>query len=132
MKILITTILLACARLFAEAPKLPAGGDNSPVKSTNPLGGSSFIWIMLVLLVVWYFLLILPQQRKEKKRKAMLEAMKKGDKVVTIGGMFGIIERIEGDVTTLKVGSNTIEFMKSAISRVVSGPNAEKPEIPKT
>src|SRR5512137_2414355 len=105
MKATIFAILLAGARLFAEAPVKSGPTETKAAGPAGLFGGSSsFIWIMLLLLVVWYFLLILPQQRKEKKRKQMLDAMKKGDKVVTIGGMYGIIERVEADVITLKVG----------------------------
>lgn len=59
-------------------------------------GGSSFSFFLpiLLLVVVFYFLVLRPQQRKEKDRRAMIEAVKKGDKVVTAGGLRGTVVKV--------------------------------------
>jgi preprotein translocase subunit YajC len=89
--------------------------------------GSMFVTFGLVF-VVMYFLIIRPQSKRQKKAKAMLAALKKGDKVATIGGIRGIIHSIRDDAVVIKVDDNTkIEFSKSAVATVlaVSKPEAE-------
>lgn len=63
----------------------------------------SFLPLILIF-VIFYFLLIRPQSKKAKEHKQMLENLKKGDKVMTNGGIYGIIEDIDTDSVTLKVG----------------------------
>lgn len=72
-----------------------------------PQGGigmlSSFLPLILIF-VIFYFLLIRPQQKKAKEHKQMLESLKRGDKVMTNGGILGVIEELDADTVTLKVG----------------------------
>ena len=107
------------ANLFAKLPMLmgvPEGGAS---------GGSgqmvtTFITFGLVILI-FYFLIIRPQNKKQKKTKKMLSALKKGDKVVSIGGVHGTVVAVKEQSTVVKVDDNTkLEFSKSAISSVVS------------
>lgn len=71
----------------------------------------------VLMFVIFYFLLIRPQQKKQKTRNAMLSALKKGDKVVTIGGLHGTIVEITDDVVVLKVNDVTkLTFDRSSIS----------------
>jgi preprotein translocase subunit YajC len=65
----------------------------------------SFLPFVLIF-VVFYFLLILPQQRKQKKHKGMLEALKKGDRVLTTGGLLGTVAALNKDVVTIQVADN--------------------------
>jgi preprotein translocase subunit YajC len=65
----------------------------------------SFLPFVLIF-VVFYFLLILPQQRKQKKHKALLEALKKGDRVLTTGGLLGTVAALNKDVVTIQVADN--------------------------
>jgi preprotein translocase subunit YajC len=65
----------------------------------------SFLPFVLIF-VVFYFLLILPQQRKQKKHRAMLEALKKGDRVLTTGGVMGTVAAINKNVITVQVADN--------------------------
>ncbi len=87
-------------------------------------GGASLVGLLFPLLIlfgIFYFLLILPQQRQEKKRKEMLSKLKKGDRVVTTGGIIGTIQRIEESIVTLKVSANTnLKIEKGAIKAVLT------------
>lgn len=103
--------LAIATQLFAEAPAATAH-----VAKKGGLGG--LLLPMLILFAIWYFLLIMPQQKKEKKRKAMVAAIKKGDKVVTIGGIRGTVEKVQENTVTLKTGTSTMEFTRSAVSQV--------------
>ena len=67
---------------------------------------SSFLPLILIF-VIFYFLLIRPQSKKAKEHKQMLENLKKGDKVMTSGGIFGVIEDIDEKTMVLKVGIGT-------------------------
>ena len=64
---------------------------------------SSFLPLIFIF-AIFYFLLIRPQSKKAKEHKETLENLKKGDKVITSGGILGIIEDIDDNVLTLKVG----------------------------
>ncbi len=63
---------------------------------------------LLLLFVIFYFLLIRPQQKQQKAHKAMLASLKKGDKIVTNGGMFAEIVKVEEDFIKIKLNDTTI------------------------
>jgi preprotein translocase subunit YajC len=78
----------------------------------------SFLPFILIF-VIFYFLLILPQQKRQKKLKAMLEALKKGDKIVTSSGIWGTITNLGKDTVTVQIADNTkIKVQRDHISRV--------------
>jgi len=71
----------------------------------------------LLIIVIFYFFLIRPQNKKQKETEKMLNALKKGDKVITIGGIHGVISSVKEKTVIVKVDDNTkIEFNRSAIS----------------
>jgi preprotein translocase subunit YajC len=61
---------------------------------------------LVLIFVIFYFLLIRPQQKKAKEHKNMLDNLKKGDKIITSGGIYGIIEAVGANTITIKVGEN--------------------------
>lgn len=75
---------------------------------------------LILLFVVFYFLLIRPQQKQQKARKEMIINLKKGDRVVTIGGIHGVIKEIDENVMALRVADNlNLKFSRAAVDRVV-------------
>ncbi len=77
---------------------------------------SMLIWLG-VFILIFYVFLIMPRKKEEKRHKTLLEELKKGDKVVSIGGINGVIARIKDDTVVLKVSENTeVEFLKKAIA----------------
>lgn len=75
---------------------------------------------LILLFVIFYFLLIRPQQKQQKQRKEMLSSLKKGDRVVTIGGIHGVIKEIDEKVISLRVADNlNLKFARAAVDRVV-------------
>ena len=95
-----------------------------PGGSAQPSGlfSSPLVFIVLCGMVVW-FMMIRPQSKEKKQRAAMLAAMKKNDRVVTIGGIVGTVLQVKEDEVTLKVdeSSNTkITFLRSAIQSVTT------------
>ena len=84
-------------------------------------GTVTLIWFGLIF-VIMYLLLIRPQRKKQKAHDALLKDLKKGDKVVTSGGMFGTIFAIDEDRNrvVIKINENTkLEFLKSSIAAKV-------------
>jgi preprotein translocase subunit YajC len=82
---------------------------------------------LVVIFAVFYFLLIRPQQKRQKERNAMLSALKKGDKVITIGGLHGTITDLSDERVTLKVSDNTrLVFERSAVNAVVNSSEKEE------
>ena len=84
------------------------------------LGSATQFLPLVLIFVVFYFLLIRPQQQKQKETRAMLQALKRGDKVVTGGGILGTVQRVQ--MTTTKDGkqveSNEIEVEIAPNTRV--------------
>ncbi|MDD3271882.1 MAG: preprotein translocase subunit YajC [Syntrophomonadaceae bacterium] len=77
---------------------------------------SMLVWLG-VFILIFYVFLIMPRKKEEKRHKTLLEEMKKGDKVVSIGGINGTIARIKDDTVVLKISENTeVEFLKKAIA----------------
>ncbi len=96
-------------------------------------GGSMFTTLITFALIIgiFYFLIIRPQRKRDKEAKDMIAAIKKGDKIVTIGGIRGTVAVVKESTVVIKVDDNTrIEFNKNAISAVLNKkeePAAEKP-----
>lgn len=83
---------------------------------------------IIIMFAIFYFLLIRPQQKKQKTRNAMLSAVKKGDKIVTIGGVHGTIQELADDTVTLRIAHNVnVTFDRGAINSVVSTSNEPAP-----
>ena len=90
---------------------------NPAAQSGNPI--MAFMPIILMF-IVFYFLLIRPQQKRQKAHTEMLKNLKRGDKVVTTGGILGIVQTLQDDYVVLKGGDqNTkLEVLRSAIQEV--------------
>ena len=74
----------------------------------------------ILILFIFYFLLIRPQQKKQKEQQAMIKNLKKGDRVVTAGGILGLVHTLQDDYVVLKVGDGEtkIEVLRSHISEL--------------
>ena len=83
---------------------------------------------LILIFVIFYFLLIRPQQKRIKEHKAMVEALARGDNVVTAGGIVGKVARIiDGDKSEIQISDNlTIQVIKSTISQVLSKTEPKK------
>ena len=90
-------------------------------------GFAQFIPLILIF-VIFYFFLIRPQQKKIKDHKSMVSSLKRGDEVVTSGGVVGRVERIIGnDRVEISISENvTIEVVQSTIQSLVNKPAAKK------
>ena len=74
---------------------------------------------LIAMLAIFYFLLIRPQQKRAKQHKAMLEALKKGDQVLTTGGLVGRVVDIDGDILSIDLGSTTVSLGRAYVVSVM-------------
>ena len=90
-------------------------------------GFAQFIPLILIF-VIFYFFLIRPQQKKVKEHKAMVRALKRGDDVITSGGIVGKIEKVyEDDKVDLSISEGvTIKIIKSTVQSLLNSPNTKK------
>ena len=90
-------------------------------------GFAQFIPLILIF-VIFYFFIIRPQQKKVKEHKLMVAALKRGDQVVTSGGLIGTIERVIGDdkVELLIAENVTIQVVQSTIQSLLNKPSTKK------
>lgn len=100
--------VLASSSAMAMMPPSGQGGDGGGMMSTLLMFGA--------FILIFYFFMIRPQQKRQKEHQNMLNALKKGDKVVTNAGIHGTIKEIEGNVFTLQIAENVlVKFERSAI-----------------
>ena len=94
----------------------------------SPFG---FMLPFLAIFAIFYFLVIRPESQKKKALQRQIEEMKKGDKVITIGGIHGVIAAMKDDTIILQVSEkNRLEIQKSAVARVIADKSgAEKTAV---
>ena len=93
----------------------------------NGQGIAQFIPLILIF-VIFYFFLIRPQQKRVKDHKAMVSALKRGDEIITSGGIIGIIERVmEDDRIEVDIGENVkVQIIKSTITSLLKKEEIKK------
>ena len=91
-----------------------------PTQQVNPLIN---LFPLIIIFVVFYFLLIRPQQKKAKEHKTLLDNLKKGDNVITQGGVFGNIVAVQDQVVVLEIADKVrIRVARSYIAGLASTP----------
>lgn len=91
------------------------------------LFGNSSSWLLIIMLVVMvglFFVMSIPQRKREKKVKEMLASIKPGDRVRTIGGIYGTVTSVKDDVITMSVGPDKVRlvFARGAIATIEDAP----------
>lgn len=99
----------------------------SSASTSGTLAGNLLPFLLII--VIFYFFLIRPQNKKQKETQKMLDALKKGDKVITIGGIHGTVSSVKDNTVVVKVDENCkLEFNRTAISSVELS-DAEKAKL---
>ena len=92
-------------------------GVTADAAAAEMTAGQSIIYMLLqmspilIMVVLMYFLMIRPEKKRKKKEKAMLDALKRGDRICTIGGIYGTIMDIKDDTVTLAVGRDNLSMV---------------------
>lgn len=74
----------------------------------------------LIIIVMFYFLLIRPQQKRAKEHRAMIDALKSGDKILTSGGIYGVVTNVKEKVVTVRIAENVkVELDKASVANVI-------------
>ncbi|KAF2959669.1 MULTISPECIES: preprotein translocase subunit YajC [unclassified Thermotoga] len=110
--------------IYAAAP----GASNG--STTTATGGwGSLLFMLIFFIAIFYFMIILPQRRREKQFQQMISQIKRGDTVVTIGGIVGKVIDIKKDTVKIKTANSTeLEITKRAISTVIKERSQEDQE----
>jgi preprotein translocase subunit YajC len=113
--------ILLLAQESTTAPEAP---------TQQPQGGPMQLLIMFaIFFVIFYFIALRPRQKEQKKRAQMLQAVKKYDKIMTIGGIVGTVMEVREDEVIVKVDDNNntrIKFTRGSIQRVVNSADTDK------
>ena len=96
-----------------------------PLLANTPSGAGAFIasplFLMIIMFLIMYFLIIRPQKKQKQELQKKINALQKGDKIITIGGIHGIVHNIGKTSITLKIGeSNLIELEKASVHQIVN------------
>lgn len=139
------TVLFPTARsvylAFPQEPKTAVDAPAGTGPSTAPSGSSQqpqvpnpapqqpcagpemFLYLPLFLLLM-YFMVLRPEQKRRKEQQTLLSSVKQGDRVVTIGGMHGVIAKLAEKTVTLRIDNVHMTFDRTAIARVERGESA--------
>ena len=107
-------LLLSIAAFLAGCPMPPGseGGGGSQIAAFAPF---------ILIFVIFYLLILRPQQKQSRQRQEMLKGIKRGDDVVTSGGLYGKVLNIVGDVITLEIAKGvSVRVSRSGISGLAS------------
>jgi len=104
LKIALIAGLLLTVLVFIGGCLAPAGGQAS---EQNPNSTWYMIAFLVVIFALFYFVMIRPQRKRQKEQQTMIAELKKGDKVITAGGIYGTIESMSEDSVVIKVESGT-------------------------
>jgi preprotein translocase subunit YajC len=89
-------------------------------------GGISSLIMMAAIFAIFYFIMIRPQQKKMKEHKKMVEELKKGDRIITSGGIYGTVENTSADTLTVKIAEGVkVKITRGSVGAVVK-PEEEK------
>lgn len=111
------------AHAMGAAPQGGGAGGGNPITAFAPL---------ILMFVIFYFLLIRPQQKKAKEHKNLLANLKKGDYIITGGGMYGRITAVDGDVLSVELAKDlVIKVNRSYVSGLADNVKAPKEQSTK-
>ncbi len=102
----------------------------SALAQSKPSGSGISMFILFGgMIVLMYLFMIRPQSKQRKEQQQMLQALKKGDKVVTVGGIYGIVTNVKDKIIVVKVADNVkLEMLRSGIAQVVNSKEDIKEE----
>jgi preprotein translocase subunit YajC len=119
----IFVLTVMAAQAYAQGGA-PVGG--APVQPDPWQGMSTFLLMMGSIFAIFYFLLIRPQKKERQKHEEQVNSLKKGDRVIAAGGIYGTIIGVKDDKAAIKIAENVkIEVLKSSISHII-GQEEEK------
>jgi preprotein translocase subunit YajC len=111
---------------------VPDGTASQPTTTAAPSASSGLfqmLFLLLIFFVMMYFLVIMPQKRREKQFKEMISSIKRGDTVITSGGVVGKVIDVKNDTLKIKTANTTeLEISKAFVAKVIKEKSEEKTE----
>ena len=105
-----------------------ASGILAQATGTQPGQPQQPVWMtfapMILLVIVFYFILIRPQQQRAKQQAKLIASLKSGDKVVTAGGIIGVVTSVKDRTVSLRSADAKMEVTKSSVTEILEGGNA--------
>jgi len=99
---------------YAMGPPPQGGGQGDPI-----MGLLASLLPLVLIIAVFYFLLIRPQQKRAKEHRQMLENLKRGDRVITVGGVYGVVESVNPNTVVLKIAEGVkVKFSKQSVAAI--------------
>ncbi len=118
---LIIGLITTAALLASCYPTTTDTGTDGTTTGTSWTSSLLMIGFVVLIFVMMYFFTIRPQRKRQQEQTKMMQELQRGDKIVTIGGLYGTIESVSEDSVTIRIESGTImRFVKSAIATKVS------------
>lgn len=111
--------------ILAAAPVTSAPQSTAPATSGGDTGIFTMIIWLVVIVAIFYFLLIFPQRRQSKTFEKMMGNLKRGDTVVTAGGVIGKVTDIKNNTVKIRTGNTEMEITKRSISSVVKSDSSD-------
>jgi preprotein translocase subunit YajC len=99
--------------------------------AASDTGGSPWLQLIPFVLVlgIFYFIILLPMRKKQQKVQEFLESLKVGDKIITTGGIYGLVTRISGDTVQVQIADKVrIEVSKAAVGGLQGQPQVQQSE----
>jgi preprotein translocase subunit YajC len=97
--------------------------------SEGPMGMLMSFLPFILIIVVFYFLILRPQQKRQKERQNLLSSLKKGDKVITAGGIHGTVEGLTDTMVTVRISDNVnVNLERSSIATIKGIMEHEQPK----
>ncbi len=108
--------MMTTAFMFLAMGGFPGGGGEGQGQQSPVM----LIGWVVIMVALFYFMMIRPQQRKEKERKALINAVKSGDRVIFGGGLVGVVANVKEKLFIIKIADNTkVEVVKGSITQVL-------------
>lgn len=82
-------------------------------------GAGSGLFLMVSFILIFYFLLIRPQRKQQKAHQEMVKNLKRGDDIITVGGIVGRVVRVDDELITVKSGDTKLEIDRSKVGKVL-------------
>ena len=121
------TVQTPAAAQTKTVTQVPANGAQAPEEPRSAWEGFGGMMPMIIVMAVLIYFMWRGQKKEQKRRQEMIDGVKVGDKVVTIGGIYGEVVTVKEQTFIVKIADNTkVELMKSAVSSVPAGEEAKK------
>jgi preprotein translocase subunit YajC len=114
---MLTSLLLTAAQAWAMAPQQQSADGSAPAQQG---GGFQMIFIMVGFIAIFYFLLLRPQKKQQRERQNMLDAIKKGDRIQTNGGLLGVVTAVDRTELTVRIAPEVrVKLARGAVAAVL-------------